>query len=264
MSRESIYVKIFIMKTITKTKSNKIVIIFAIVASVMILTATIGFLLYQNSLSKALKELDINQKPTVVRVLKRAKNSESVLLDIAKQYDDAKNKVASVQIALYILQSINPNCTEAKEYVLPEQIPNKAKDFEFEIVTRHGDAGYGGVDGVYCSDFDGNIVYKISPLRPLSLLADENGVFALDSTDNTLKHISITGDKTEIIKKAVCEFVFKNGNLYYIGTDGVLYTPTLAITEQDKIIANIRIQNDSVLYDVYDKAYNLLTTNTVY
>ncbi len=255
----------------TKTKSKALLIIIIVIAVTAV--AVVSALLFKSvRLSRAIKKMDINNKASVVRVIKYANDDTDILLDIAQQYVDI-SAPEGAGILLHILQNVDSTNEGArsllKEYysavgadeILINQVDcSQIIDFDFETVTEHNGIGYGGIDGIYCADFDGLVRFKISAARPKSLSAYKDGVYFLDSADSCLKTLSYDGAVAKTVLTDTSEFIFYESFIYSIDNNGKIHAPAEPTLNEGEFGANIRVMGDGVVCDVYNESYELIDT----
>ncbi len=255
----------------SKIKS-KILITISVFAVIIVLTVVF---LKATELSRAIKNMDIDNKQTVVHVLKYADNNTDVLCDIATEYLSKKNPLGA-GILLHILQSVDPENTRAKtllkdyytqigaDPIFINQVDMSTRtDIDFKITTQFGDTGYGGIDGIYCQDFDGYIRYKLSGARAKSVTACDNGVYFLDSADNRVKLLSADGAFCKPILENTREFVYHDKTLYSIDINSKIIAPSPVTLNEGEFGANLRIIGEDVLCDVFNESYQLIDTITL-
>ncbi len=253
----------------TKTKNKVILIISICIISVLILSAVCVVLYQKGRLRRALDNLDITDKQTVINVLSLARDNADIYIDIAKKQLDGENKRDGASLLWHVLQNIDSHNATAKQMLkdyygdspmLAQVESATIIDTDIEYVTEHAGVKYGGKDGVYCSDFGGYVRYKISSARALSFCADIGGVYILDGADNCVKSISRDGKDVEIIRKDVREFVYYESFIYSVNLNGEISSP-LSITLADgEFGANLRIVDSQVLCDIYNSDYSLIRT----
>ena len=258
-----------------KTKSKlKGLIISLICVAVIALSVTAVFLVRSLRLSSAIKKIDVNDKQSVTRVIKLCKNDVEILTDIASEYIK-KGAREGAGILMHILQNIDCENENAKallkEYykdadpIFLNQVDVATLlDTEFNALTEYGGVNYGGIDGIYCSDFDGRITFKISGARAKSMSAYEGGVYFLDFADNCVKQLSYDGADFKVVLQNTTEFVYCGGFIYSIDSNGNLHTPSEVITaKENEIFANLRIVDGNAVYNVYNDKSELIDTVTL-
>ena len=256
----------------TKTKNKVILIISLIIIFALILSA-IGIFVYRKGrLNRALENLDVTDKQSVIDVLSLAKDDAQIYIDIAKKQLDGENKRDGASLLWHVLQNIDSHNTTAKQLLkdyygdspMSVQVESATLiDTAIEYVTEHEGVKYGGEDGVYCSDFGGFVRYKISSACALSFCADSTGVYILDGADNCIKFISLDGKDIDIIKKDVREFVYFESFIYSIGIDGRISAPNEITLADGQFGANLRIVDSQVICDIYNSDYSLVRTATL-
>lgn len=258
------------MKTKTKLKSLIIIVVCVALAVICVLSV---FLVRNLRLSSAIKKMDTEQKSTVTRVIELCDNDVDILTDIASKYIK-KGADEGAGILMHILQNIDCENATAKsllkEYykdadpIFVSQIDMAQKlDTEFDPLTEYGGVAYGGIDGIYCSDFDGHITFKISGARAKSMSAYDKGVYFLDFADNCVKTLSYDGKAAQTVLTNTAEFVYYGGFVYSIDLDGNLYTPDKTEAKKGEVFGALRVAGDSVLCNVYNEKYELIDTLTL-
>ena len=257
------------MKTKLKLKKKTIIILLCIIFTVLLITGICIHIYQSGRLTRALKAMDIEEKKTVTAVLELADDDVEILLDIADEYLDAKKSADAAAIAWHVLQNCESDNDKAKSILrahygkgdMASAVDTvKKTDTEFEIQSSHGGIGYGGTDGVYCSDFGGNIRYKISSVRAVTFSAAVGGVYVLDSADRCIKFISRDGTRKELIQKDVREFIYFESYIYYIGLDETVHGVRDITLGDGEIARGLRTFDHQVMCDIYDSKYNLLRT----
>ncbi len=257
----------------TKTKLNGLIISFICVA-IIVLGVFTAFLVRDLRLSNAIKKMDINSKETVTRVIKLCKNDVNILTDIAGQYIK-KGTHEGAGILMHILQNIdcqNENakallkeyCKDADPTFLSQIDSAQLLDTEFDAITECDGVQYGGVDGIYCSDFEGLISFKISGARAKSMSAFDKGVYILDFADNCVKMLSYDGKDSKLILTNTAEFVYCEGFVYSIDLNGNLHSPNEQIkAKEGEVFANLRVANGIIIYNIYNSKRELIDTLTL-
>ncbi len=258
----------------TKTKLKGLIITLVCV-SLAVICAVSVLLVGKLQLSNAIKKMDITQKETVTRVIKLCKNDVDILTDIANEYIK-KGADEGAGIFMHILQNIDCENESAKallkEYytsVGADPIFINQVDFakilntEFDTLTSYGDVSYGGVDGIYCSDFEGFITFKISGARAKSMSAYDKGVYFLDYSDNCVKTLSYDGAKAEVVLQNTAEFVYFDNIVYSIDLDGNLHSLDKVTKKEGEVFGSLRVADGSVLCNVYNEKRELIDTLTL-
>ena len=260
------------MIILTKTKNKVILIISLLIISALVLTIGGVFAYRKGRLNRALKNLDITDKQTIINVLAVAKDNADVYIDVAKKQFDGGLSRDGVALLWHVLQNIDSHNVTAKQMLkdyygdspMSLQVDGVTLiDTEVELVTEHSGIGYGGKDGVYCSDYGGYVRYKISSARALSFGADIGGVYILDGADNCIKFISRDGKDVELVKKNVREFIYFESVIYSIDTEGKIDSLSEITLSDGELGANLRVVDSQVLCDIYDGAYSLIRTEVL-
>lgn len=256
------------MKTVIVSK-KKIIITSVILVILITLAALLFFIHRAGRLDRALKDMDINDKESVTLVISLCNDDPDVLFDIAKKYDGAGKLKNAVPILWHILQSLDQQHDGAikllkKHYgdsQMSSQLDNVTKtDTDFKVLSEFNGVCYGGSDGIYCSDFDGLIRYKISSASAISMSAASGGVYFLDSSDRCIKFLSADGNSCELVKKGIREFIYYNNYIYAIALDGTVSGSKDVALGKGESAYNLRVNGGTVECDVYDQSYNLLHT----
>lgn len=258
----------------TKLKLKTVIIIAVCIAVVVSIAASV-FIFKELRLSNAIKNMDIGQKQTVTRVIKLSKNDTEILLDIAEQYIK-KSASEGAGILMHILQNIDCENERArallKEYytainadpIFISQVDfASALDTDFDVITSHSGVAYGGTDGIYCSDFDGLIKFKISGARAKSMSAFDKGVYFLDFADGCVKTLSYDGAQAKTVLENVAEFVYFEGFIYSIDINGNIHSPNQIQAKDGELFGSLRVAGDSVLCNVYNQKRELIDTLTL-
>lgn len=254
---------------LVETKKKAITVITVCIVAAIAVTIGAFFVIVNGRLSRALDNLNIRNKASVTKVFKYAGDNAEVFIDVARAYLDDGKARETAAVLWHVLQNIDSENVEAramlKEYYgdspLSAQVDSAtAVDTGFEVVTELDGVGYGGTDGVYCSDFDGYIRYKISSARALSFSAAVGGVYILDGADSSIKFISRDGTRVELVKKDISEFVYFESFIYSIDSSGVISSQQPITLEEGQLGSGLRIVDGQVLCDIYDSEYNLIRT----
>ncbi len=255
-----------------KTKSKKVLII-SITLAVVLLVVALFFVYKHFELKLMLSKMDINNKESVTKVLSLCKNDSEILDGIAKAYFDKNDEAHGIAVAMHNLLT---NKSEHSKKLLVDYYKSQLADepfimqfdsvqktdISFLTLTEYDGAEYGGVDGIYCADFDGLIKYKLSGIRSQYMFAAADGVYALDMSDNAIKHLSRDCYTVKTIAYNACEFAYLNG-IYYITNDFKLITPDGEYPLGDKTPKNLRIDGGSVVCDLYNEKSELLHSLTL-
>ena len=254
----------------TKTKTKIKILIPIIALAVLVIAGAV--ILKATSLSRAINRMDIADKESVVRVLKKASDNTEVICDIADKYL-SKNDPTGAGILLHLLQNVDCENERAKtmlkdyytktgaDPIFIEQVDaSYYVDTKFEPATEHNGKAYGGMNGIYCSDFEGLIRYKLSGARAKNMFACDTGVYFLDSADDCVKLLSCDGASVKTVLEKVNEFVYFNGVLYSIDKNEKINAPTPVTLNEGEFGANIRVVGEQVLCDVFNDSYQLIDT----
>ncbi len=256
-----------------KTKVKvKILIVVAVVAAALVL----GLVLFKTTrLTRAINNMDIANKDSVTRVIKLCKNDADILCDIAAKYTSEQNPLGAA-ILMHILQNVDCQAARAKtllkdyytavgaDSIFISQIDMAVfLNTDFDSQTEFEGACYGGIDGIYCSDFDGCIRYKVSGARAKSMYACKDGVYFLDSADNSVKLLSQDGAKMTVCEINTSEFAYHGGFIYTIDTEKKINAPSPITLNEGEFGANIRVVGEDVLCDIFNDSYQLIDTVTL-
>lgn len=256
-----------------KTKSKLKIIIPIVIALTAVIAGVV--ILKTTSLTRAMNKMDITDKKSVVRVLKKAHSKPDILCDIADKYLSS-NDPTGAGILLHLLQNIDCENERAKtmlkdyykkvgaDRIFINQVDmSRFIDTKFEPATEYSGKTYGGMNGIYCSDFDGYIRYKLSGARAKNMSACSEGVYFLDSADDNVKLLSCDGAKVQTVLQNVSEFVYLDGNLYSIDKNEKINAPSPVVLKEGEFGANLRIVGEKVLCDIFNENYQLIDTITL-
>ncbi len=256
----------------TKTKLPvKTVVIIAVTAIVLLFAIVLSFFLFKKiSLQQALKKLDIEDYSSIVSIMKKGASDKNAVMTIIDSYIDNNMNTDAAQLLLYYLQYIDKDDAIALEKLKKCYLANGASevfisqfdnaDFnvnDFKITTQYEQNGYGISNGIYVSFLDGYAKAKISGIIPRSISAGASGVYALDSSDMTIKLIRRDGSVVQtVINDKVKEFVFFESYIYYIDQSGVPHGVDGPIQTDGLIAMNLRVDGERVICTLYDNDYN--------
>ncbi len=256
-----------------KTKNRLKILIPIIAIAVLVIVGVV--ILKTTSLKRAINKMDIADKESVIHVLKFAKNMPDILCDIATEYINENNPLGAGML-MHLLQNIDCENERAKtllkdyytkigaDPIFINQVDRATYiDTDFEVVTEYNGTGYGGMDGIYCCDFDGYIRYKLSGARVKSMYATDTGVYFLDSADNCVKLLTSDGATAKNILENTSEFVFFDGKIFSIDNNSKINAPSPVILNEGEFGANLRIVGEQVLCDIFNENYQLTDTITL-
>jgi len=256
-----------------KTKAKlKIIIPIAVLLAAIIAAAVF---LKATELSRAIKGMDISDKASVTRVLKKAHSKPDILCDIAGRYLSESDPTGA-GILLHTLQNVDCDNERAKT-MLKDYYTKVGADpifinqvdeayyveTRFEPATEYDGLVYGGMEGIFCSNFDGYVRYKLSGARAKNMFACESGVYFLDSADENVKLLSADGTKSTTVLENVSEFVFFDGKLYSIDKNEKINAPSPVSLKEGEFGANLRVVGECVMCDIFNESYQLIDTITL-
>lgn len=260
-----------------KNKTKLIVIISVSITALIAVCVGIFFLMRGMRLENALKNLDIADESTVIRVMKYGGKNVETVKKVASAYIDGADYGAAARYLLYSLQYISSDdetCVTllkdcfariGADEIFLKQFDNP--DFaiaDFKPVSIYEDKSYGFSNGVYISFCGGYAQAKISSVIPIAVAADRAGVYVLDSSDRLLKFLSETGLELVVVNETrMNEFLLLNGQIYYIDEFGIPFDTEKTELGEGEFAAGLRQENGAAVCTVYDKNYNELRDITL-
>ncbi len=265
-----------IIQTEVKRKSAKpFILTTAIIVAILVLALLSVFVIRKSNLNSAIKNLDIDNESTVIRVMKYGGDNKEIVYDIAKKYTDAKMYTDGARLAIYaseyldaykdfkdLLNECLKNSGASQSYI--DGFANKIKLNDFEITTSFGSDGYGIADGIYTEFLSGYAKAKISSIIPLDIYAFGDGAYFLDSSDRFIKSISKDGCKVEVIvNEKANEFIYYGGQIYYIDSKGQPHGKNPVVLLEGEQTMNLRIEAEKVICTVYDENFESMREITL-
>ncbi|MBP3481404.1 MAG: hypothetical protein J6K66_07400 [Clostridia bacterium] len=260
-----------------KSKTKLIVIISVSVTAFIAVCAGIFILMRGMRLDNALKNLDVADEGTVIRVMKYGgKDAEAVKM-VASAYIENADYGAAARFLLYSLQylsSEDETCITllkdcyarmgADEIFLKQFDDPDFAIADFEPMSVYEGKSYGFSNGVYVSFCGGYAQAKISSVIPVSVAADRAGVYVLDSSDKLLKFLSDTGLELFVVNDTrMNEFILLDGQIYYIDEFGIPYGTEKAELADGEFAAGLRRDDGAAVCTIYDSNYNELRNITL-
>ena len=223
-------------------------------------------------LKNAVKNLDISDESTVIKVMKYGGRDIDIVTHVASAYIDGADYSSAVKLLLYSVQYLSPESDTqlimlrdcyahlgADEIFLSQfDSPTfELEDFETSSVYESQSCGFS--NGVYITFCGGYAKAKISSVIPLSAAACRSGVYVLDSSDRILKFLSDTGLELRIVNDTrMNEFLYLNDRIYYIDENNIPYGTVKYELKSGEFAAELREENGLAVCTVYDKNYNKL------
>lgn len=227
------------------------------------------FIIKKTALDRAVRNLDVENSETAVRVMKLGGKNEKYVNIIADAYFEAGCKKQAAILSLYVIQYIDKQNQSALDRIGACYEPWLATQFtdadikteEFEAITESAGYGYGIKNGIYCEFLEGYAKAKISPALPLEIFASKDGVYYLDSSDNVIKFINCDGSGLSIaVEDKASEFVYHNGRLYYIDMLGKLHGAKEIALQEGQQVMDLRIESNEVVCTIFDKEFEIVKT----
>lgn len=233
-----------------------------LLTAVLVVLCIIGF--KKQSLARALKNLDVEQEASVIRVMKYGSKNKDALLEIANKYLEAEMYTDCARLCMYAVQY--QGCDDAlpilktalekqgADILYISQFDSEITVSDFEVITENGTDGYGIADGIYTEFLGGYAKAKISSAIPIDIYASKSGAVFLDTSDRFVKSISRDGSKInpETLYR-VSEFVYKDSQIYCIDENGQLVGSEKITLGEGETAKNLRIEGEKVMCTVYDK-----------
>lgn len=260
-----------------KNKTKLIVIISVSVTALIAICVAILFFMRGMRLDNALKNLDIKDENTVIRVMKYGGKDAETVKQVATAYIDGADYGTAARFLLYSLQYISSEdeicvmllkdcfARMGADEIFLKQFDNP--DFaiaDFKPVSIYEGKSYGFSNGVYISFCGGYAQAKISSVIPIAVAADRAGVYVLDSSDRLLKFLSDTGLELFVVNDArMNEFLLLNGQIYYIDEFGIPFGTEKTELGEGEFAVDLRQEDGAAVCTVYDKNYNELRDITI-
>lgn len=257
-------------------KTKRPVVIGIIIASgIAVLSAIIFLIVFltgKGNLDRALKNLDIEDESTVIRLMELGGDDPDIVMTVIDEYRNGAYYTDAARLLLYYTQYLDNDDSEAIDklsacykalgcddgFISQFESGKMPTLSDYNIVDEYNGSKYGiGKDGVYTEFLSGTAKAKISAIIPRSLAACPSGVYVIDSSDSYLKMIKRDGSGTELkLSEPIKEFVLFESYVYYIDRNGKPHGPNEVTIEDTQTAMNVRIENGKVLCTLYDSDYN--------